>query len=193
MQIFRETDAPAQKVVFATKIEDIIGGVTVSVADFVDDYIVPAGSVVGKDNNGLFHVLKVAKLTTAAGNTDTTYQVAKGHGFKVGDFIAALTGAKAYAITAIDTTNADYDVLTVGTTLGVVIAQNDGIFQAAAQAASNTSAFKYTPLAVTGHAIQLNAGDNNVVDAWVRASLFTVNAPIATAQLKAALPQILWL
>ncbi|MBA4852072.1 hypothetical protein [Emticicia sp. BO119] len=193
MQNFRETDAAAEKVVFATKIEDLIGGGTVAVADFVDGFIVPAGSVVGKDNNGLFHVLKVAKLTTAAGNTDTTYQVAKEHGFKVGDFIAALTGAKSYAITAIDTTNADYDILTVGTTLGVVINQYDGIFQASAQATSNTSAFKYTPFGVTGSRIQLNAGDNNVVDIWIRASLFAVNAPVATTQIKAALPQVLWL
>lgn len=193
MQNFRESDLPAEKVVFATKIEDVIGGVTVAVADFVDEAVIPAGSVVGKDNTGLFHVLKTAKLHTAATNSATDYLVLKGHGFKVGDFIAALTGAKAYAITAINTTNADYDTITVGTTLGVAVAQYAGIFQALAEAASNTSAFKVTPYAVTGHSIQMKAGDTNAVDAWLRASLYEANAPVATAQIKAALPQILWL
>ena len=191
MQNFRESDSATEKVVFATKIEDIIGGITVAVADFVDAHIVPAGSVVGKDNNGLFHVLKTAKMHTAAGGSATDYIVYKGHGFKVGDFIASATGAKAYAITAINTSNADYDTITIGTTIGAV-AQYAGIFQALAEAASNTSAFKVTPYAVTGQSIQLKSGDTNTVDAWLRATMFEANAPVATAQIKAALPQILW-
>jgi hypothetical protein len=192
MQNFRESDAAAEKVVFVTKLEDIPGGATVAIADFVNDHIVPAGSVVSKDSNGLFHVLKTAKLHTAATNSATDYLVLKGHGFKVGDFIAALTGAKAYAITAITTTNADYDTLTLGTTLGVAIAQYAGIFQALAEAASNTSAFKVTPIGVTGHSIQLKTGDNITVDVLLRATLIEANAPVVTAQIKAALPHILW-
>jgi hypothetical protein len=193
MQNYSMTDSPAAKVVFHSKIEDLQGGITLSAADFVADDIIPAGTVVGKDGGGLFHAIKTAKLYTAAGNTDTTYQVYKGHGFKVGDFIAALTGAKASAITVIDTSNASYDVLTVGTTLGVVIAQYAGIFQAAAQATSNTSAFKYTPFAVTGDDVKIKTGDNHLVDAYLRATLFDADAPIVTAQIKAALPHILWI
>lgn len=193
MQNYSETDVAASKVVFHSKIEDLQGGITLAAADFVANDIIPAGTVVGKDSAGLFHALKTAKLYTAAANTDTTYQVYKGHGFKVGDFIAALTGAKAYAITAINTSNASYDVLTVGTTLGVVIAQYAGIFQAAAEAASNTSAFKYTPYAVTGDDVKIKTGDNHLVDAYLRATVFEVNAPIVTAQIKAALPHILWI
>ena len=192
MQNFRESDAAAEKVAFATKLEDIAGGVTVAVADFTDGAIIPAGSVIGKDGNGLYHVLKTAKLHTAATNSATDYLVLKGHGFKTGDFIAALTGAKAYAITAINTGNASYDTISVGTTLGVAIAQYAGIFQAAAEAASNTSAFKVTPLAVTGHSMELKSGETNVVDAWLRATLIEANVPVATAQIKAALPHILW-
>ncbi|UTA66656.1 hypothetical protein [Emticicia sp. 21SJ11W-3] len=191
MQNFQESDL-ADKLAFATKLEDISGGITIAAADFTDGTVVQAGSVVGKDNNGLYHVLKTARLHTAAGNTATSYLVFKGHGFKTGDFIAALTGAKAYAITGIDTSNADYDTLTVATTLGVAVAQYGGVFQAAAEATTNTSAFKVTPFAVTGHAIKVKAGETNAVDAWLRATLFEANAPVATAQMKAALPQILW-
>jgi hypothetical protein len=193
MQIYSSSDGPAPKVVFHKKIEDIQGGITICSADFVADDIIPAGSVVGKDNNGLFHVLKTAKLYSAATNTATTYSVNKGHGLKVGDIIGALTGAKAYTITAIDKTNADYDILTVGTTLGVAIAQNAGIFQAAAESSTTTSAFKVTPYAVTGDSVQIKVGDNHLVDAYLRATIFEALAPIVTSQIKAALPQIMWI
>lgn len=182
----------ADKLVFATRLEDILGGVTLASADLTDGYLVPAGTVIGKDNNGLYHVLKTAKLHTAATNSATDYLVLKGHGFKVGDFIAAQTGAKAYAITAINTSNDSYDTLSVGTTLGVAIAQYGGVFQAAAEASSNTSAFRITPLAVTGRAVNIQSGGSTVVDAYLRATLIEANAPVATAQIKAALPHILW-
>jgi len=192
MQNYRESDRPAEKLAFVTKIEDIPGGVTVAAADFVDDAIVPAGSVVGKDGNGLYHVLKTATLHTAASNSTTDYLVLKGHGFKVGDFVASVTGGKAYAITAINTSNDAYDTITLGTTLGVAVAQYAGIFQAAGESTTTTSAFKVTPEAVIGHSMQIKAGDTNVVDAWRRATLVAANAPVATAQIKAALPHILW-
>lgn len=192
MQNFRESDAAAEKVVFATKLEDIVGGATIAMADFTDGNIIPAGSVICKGPTSLYRILKTARLHTAAGNTATDYLVLKGHGFKTGDFIAALTGAKAYAITGINTSNADYDTISVGTTLGVAIAQYAGIFQAAAESASNTSAFKYEPLAVSGHSLELRTGEVNAVDAWLRATVIEANAPVVTAQIKAALPQILW-
>lgn len=193
MQNYSENDAASPKVVFHKRIEDIQGGVTIASADFVADDIIAEGQPIGKDSNGLFHVIKTAKVYTAATNTDTTYQVYKGHGFKVGDFIAALTGAKSYAITAIDKSNASYDVLTVGTTLGVAITQYAGIFQAAGQSSTTTSAFVYTPFALTGDSVKIKVGDNHLVDAYIRATVFEAAAPIVTAQLKAALPQILWI
>ena len=192
MQNIRESDAAAENVVFATKIEDVIGGITLAAADFVDGSIVPAGTLVYKDVNGLYHALKTAKATATATNVATTYQVAKGHNFKVGEFFAALPGAKSYDITAIDKSNAAYDVITVSTTLGAVISVGQGFFQALAAVAS-TSAVIATPTAITGHTVEINAGDNNTVDAWLRASVIEANAPVATAALKALVPQILYL
>lgn len=62
-------------------------------------------------------------VQTTAGGTATTYQVKKGHTLAVGDNIATgPVGGKAYPITAIDATNADYDVLTVDTTIGAATA-----------------------------------------------------------------------
>ena len=81
-------------------------------------------------------VAKFAVLHTAAANTDVTYQVNKGSNFKVGDYFAATVGSKAYAITAIDTSNADYDVITVGTTLGAALNPGQGFFASTATGAS---------------------------------------------------------
>ena len=84
---------------------DIPNGVTVSAADLVAGGILPEGAYIGVDEAGLYHLVKTAKLTEAAGATATTYKVAKGHHFKPGDFIASDAGAKAYAITSIDTSS----------------------------------------------------------------------------------------
>jgi len=193
MQNFTSTDSAVSKIVFHKMIEDIQGGVTISIADYTDGFILPAGSVIGKGSNGLFRVLKTAKLTADATNTATTYQVEKGHGFKVGEFLASATGAKAYAITVVDTSNANYDVLTVGTTLGLAYTAGQGLFKALAESTSTSSAFVVTPYAVTGQDLKLVAGDNNFIDAYLRATLFEANAPVATSQIKTALPQILWI
>lgn len=68
-------------------------------------------------------VLRAGVAYALAGGSATTYQMTKGGTLKVGDYLASgATGGKAYAITAIDTSNAAYDVLTVGTTIGAVAA-----------------------------------------------------------------------
>ena len=59
--------------------------------------------------------IKSVKVTAVAGATATEYQVAKGHTFKVGDTIGK--GDKSSTITAIDTTEAGYDTLTLAATI----------------------------------------------------------------------------
>ena len=91
-----------------------------------------------KDTSGQVHVVKTAKLYADALVDAVTYQVEKGHFFKVGDIIATkeVDDCLAYAITAIDTTtNTTHDVITVGTSLGVVMTAADGVYliQAAAE------------------------------------------------------------
>ena len=87
--------------------------------------------------------------------------------FKVGDYVMAEEGAKAYAITAIDYTNAAYDVITIGTTLGKTIAKGAYIAEAAAESSASTSELKYKPVAMVGTGKVFNAGDNVDTDAWV--------------------------
>ena len=127
---------------------DIPGGVCIDTSEITQPTLAE-GTAVGKDANGLYHIIKTATLAANAANDATTYTVKKGHNFKVGDVIMLKTKGKAYAISAIATnaTDANADDLTVGTTLGVTATTGDVVFQAAAVGASN-SAFKYTPLGI---------------------------------------------
>lgn len=190
MQIFKKTET-RKFIAFVTKIEDIPGGIGVAVADLSQPYV-DAASVVGKDSNGLYHVIVTAKLTANATNTATAYQVAKGHNFKVGKFLASDTGAKAYAITSIDTLNDNYDILNVGTTLGVALTSGAVLIEAAAESATTTSAFKYAPELVIGHGFDVILGDNHVVDAWRRATVIEANTAPVHAKMKAALQHVIY-
>jgi hypothetical protein len=186
MQNYFKSDSP-DVLVFTSKIEDIPGGITVAVKDLSQPRIY-AATPVGKDESGLYHVVKTAKIQTATdAATDTAYKVAKGHNFKVGDVLAS--GAKGYAITAIDTTAADYDLLTVGTTLGAA-AVGDILYEGSKAAATGVT-FKYTPEALTGETFDVVEGDNHSVGAIVRGSVVKANivAPISDA-IVSALPLI---
>lgn len=91
---------------FTHKVADIPNGITVS-ADDLTQKVLHEGTPVGKDENGLYHVVKVAVLTDDATNSATTYTVKKGHNFKVGDVLMLAPGGAAYAITAIATNSGD--------------------------------------------------------------------------------------
>ncbi len=169
MQNFKKTENRIP-IAFVTKLEDIPGGGTIAVAALTQE-VVLEGTPVGVDSNGLFHVVKTAKMQAVATDAAVTYKVLKGHNFKVGDFLAAKTGGKAYAITAIDTSEADYDTLTVGTTLGIALVAGDVLIEAAAQATATQSAFKYTPIGLVGTGFDIVEGNNHLSDIVVRGSV----------------------
>jgi hypothetical protein len=152
---------------FTHKLADIAGGVNISTADLVQATL-PEGTPVGKDNNGLYHVVKTAVLAADAGNTATTLTVKKGHNFKVGDNIFAVKGGKCYAISSITTNsdNAAYDDIVIGTTLGVALSAGAVIMQGNTTGAS-AGAFKYQPVALTGEGYDIKAGENLFANAWL--------------------------
>lgn len=108
-------------------IEDVVGGGTISRTELrkalfdnqpLDE--LPPYCIVGKDVNGGWHVVKTALITEAVEAEATTIKVAKNHLFAVGDFVTIggeLKGASD-KITAIDKSNADYDVITVEAKIG---------------------------------------------------------------------------
>jgi hypothetical protein len=124
-------------VVFQKVYENAQGGFTLSTTGLTSGYTIPEGAPFGyNEATRVATLLKTAQMYSSATNTDTTYQVKKGHAFAVGDYLAQVVGGKAYAITAIDTSNANYDVLTVGTTLAVTLSAGDVLFKSSATGAS---------------------------------------------------------
>ena len=175
---------------FTHKLADIPNGITVSAADLTQK-VLHEGTPVGKDENGLYHVVKVAVLSADATNTATAYTVKKGHNFKVGDVVMLATGSKAYTITEI-ATNADdatSDDLTVDTTLGTAAQAGDSLYLAAKAGASG-SAFKYAPVALVGESYDVDALSNHIVNAWTIGQIRESNIPPIGAEVKAKLTGI---
>lgn len=175
---------------FTHKLADIPNGITVSAADLTQK-VLHEGTPVGKDENGLYHVVKVAVLSADATNTATAYTVKKGHNFKVGDVVMLATGSKAYTIKEI-ATNADdatSDDLTVDTTLGTAAKAGDSLYLAAKAGASG-SAFKYAPVALVGESYDVDELSNHIVNAWTIGQIRESNIPPIGAEVKAKLTGI---
>ena len=125
--------------VFQKVLEILPGGFTLDSAVLTEgDYLDEGAIVEYNEATRKANLVKTAKLYADAANDATTYQVEKNHHFKVTENLAQVVGGKAYAITAIDKSNENYDVLTVGTTLGVALTAADGIvlFQSSATGAT---------------------------------------------------------
>ena len=145
---------------------DIPNGVTVCSSELVAGGILQEGTALGgKDAAGLYHVVKTARLTEDATATTKAYKVAKGHHFKVGDFIMLKVGAKAYKITSINTSETLYDTINVG-------------------------AFKYVPKAMTGDSYDVEALNNHFVTAVTIGQFKESVIPAVSDDIKAALPGI---
>lgn len=79
-------------------------------------------------------LVKTAKVHADAAADALQYPVKKNHHFKVGNILAKTKGGAANAITEIITSNADYDLLVLETTIGAVTA-GDVLFQSSATGA----------------------------------------------------------
>jgi len=186
MQIKKTTET-RQTIAFATKLEDIQGGGTVAIADLTQA-LVNEGTPLGVDANGLYHVVKTAKMQAEAAADATDYPVLKGHNFKVGDFATTKAGEAAYAITAIDTSNEAKDTITVGTTLGAA-AKDSVLIQAAAESVSDSAA-KYKTIGLVGTSFDVISGDNHSTDIVVRGSVKESLCPPISDAMKAEIPLI---
>lgn len=193
MYVAKETGTE-RSLCIETVLEDIPGGGVIEPDDFPSTATeMDEGALVGVDANGIYHLVKTAELYEDETNTETEYKVLKGHEFVVGDVIMAsvIEGSAAIAITAIDKdTSDDYDVITVGTTLGLAMSDGDILAQASATASSGNGALKYTPVGITLQSVDLskaNQGAGIMVRGTVNQSLLAY--PVDST-LKAHLPLI---
>lgn len=122
--------------------EDFAGGGTLDTSNLTKGDVIQRG-VLGNFNEAtrLFTVLKTFKVFEPAVVDATAYKIYKEVNgqpnlAKVGDIIAIKEGGVASAITAIDKTNAGYDAITVGTTLGLAVNADDALFESSAAGAS---------------------------------------------------------
>lgn len=122
-------------------------------------------------------VIKVAKIL--AGGTTTKPRIAKGHLFAIGDVVTKNgDGSKTPSITAIDTTNSDYDTLTLSAAY-TGLAENDVIVESEA-VGSGTASAKYTPNMVVGAVKEFNGKGLPTIDAAYEAVVLypSLNFPV---------------
>ncbi len=166
------------------RIADIPGGVTVSTKSLGGSVLVE-GTPIGKGSNGLFEVVKTAQILKNAGDSDTSYEVDKKNHFKEGDTFA-VTAANGKKIMTIDRSDSSRDVISLEATLGVAISKGDCAFESAGA----TKKFKVSPIAIVGSKMDVKAGDNLFVDAWVHAVVREEGAPAVTEKMKEALKSV---
>lgn len=156
---FKFNEAPAKEPVIFDHIfaEKVGGGLVKNAA-----YDRHPGLAVSADGT----CLKAARLVEAITAESTSIKVAKDSGFAVGEFVGSGVGESgvAVAITAIDSSHDDYDILTA--TLGVALSKGAVVYQAkaaSAAASGNDPAVlaepKLTPVYVLGTFLPANCGD----------------------------------
>lgn len=160
------------------RIADIPGGVTVKTANLGGTALFE-GTPIGKGKDGVFEVCKTAQIVTQAEANATTYEVAKGHHFKVGDLFAT-DACSGQPISAIDKSDAIKDIITVGATLGAVVKAGTCAFESSG--ANKT--LKVVPVAIAGSNEDVDANSNLFVSAWVHAVVRESNAPIVNDAIK---------
>jgi len=191
---YKRTYGTPQNVVWQGTGKDIQlaqGGFLLDRTGFPDGTIIPAGTPMSFDESArTAKPLVTAVIYANAGSTDTTYQVKKGHLLQVGNYFALIQGGgKAYAITVIDTTNANYDVITVGTTIGAATA-GDMAFASTATGATSSN-FGFTSKNGGLNYRDVVCYDGTPVSVVIRGTVYARRVPYS-AGLEAALPKIIY-
>ena len=139
-------------------IEDVQGGGTIArkeLKGIIKE--LPPIVVVGRDENGLYHVVKTALIQKVS---ETTIEVAKNHVFKVGEAVAIGGGLQGASdlIASIDKSNPEKDVITLageigeGSTGQVLVLVKD-------KQDAGSAKFKYTPEVVTMNKVDVTVAN----------------------------------
>lgn len=177
--------------VFQKMIETAQGGFVLDHATLIVGDTVKAGQPLGyNEATRKASVVKLAKVYENANSSAVAIKVYKGHHFKVGDYLAKTVGSAAYAITIVDTSNALYDTLTIGTTLGAAVtADTDVLFQSSATGAS-AAAYSVTAKGLLYADTEVAAGAS--VSVVIRGTVYGRRVTLPTAAVQTAIPQIIY-
>ena len=107
------------------------GGFNSDDSSLTDGYIVPVLAPIAVDfTTRKVKVVKNATIVETANASATSYKIAKNSLIAVGMYFG--TGAKGAEVTAIDKTNASYDLVTVAATIGAAVTVGQVLFEATA-------------------------------------------------------------
>lgn len=144
---FKFNEAPAKEpIIFDEIFAEKVGGGIVKNAAY-DRY---PGLAVSADGT----CLKGARLVEAITSESTSMKVTKNSGFAEGEYIGS--GKKSVAISAVDTSHEDYDILTA--TYGAALDAGTPLYQAQGASASSAKP-AVTPVYVLGTFLPANCGD----------------------------------
>ena len=175
--------------VFQKVIETAQGGFSLDMTNLTEGETIPAGSlVVFNEATRKAVIVKTATMQDAATDSAVDYKVKKGHNIAVGDYLARSEGGAAYAVTAIDTSNDDYDEITVGTTLGVALSAGDALFISSATGASAAAVATAQGLLYEETVAQTDAPLSVVI----RGTVYARRIPGVIATQKAEMPNIIF-
>ncbi|PPK98981.1 hypothetical protein [Parapedobacter indicus] len=181
---YKRTDSTGDIPVFQGSGKDIQlaqGGFLLDITGLTKGAILKAGTpMIFNESTRTAKALITGKVVEDAGASATAYKIAKGSLLKVGDNFAATVGGPAYAITSIDASNADYDTVTVGTTIGEVTADTM-VFASSATGASNSSFGGVNGLLYRDQKVEENESTSIVIRATVYARRVPYSAALATA------------
>jgi len=128
-----KTETSGRIPVIIKGLEVATGGFKLVTTGLPANQLVPVGTPIScNEETRQAVVLKSAVLASNVTDVAVEYPVKKGHFFIVGEHTGAVEGGTAYTITAIDTTNAEYDIITLGTTLGVAMSEGEILFKSTA-------------------------------------------------------------
>ncbi|MBR8720214.1 hypothetical protein IX307_001362 [Bacteroides pyogenes] len=139
-------------------IEDVQGGGTIArkeLKGIIKE--LPPIVVVGRDENGLYHVVKTALIQKVS---EAVIEVDKNHVFKVGEAVMIggdLKGASDL-IMSIDKSNADKDVITVAAAIGAG-KKGQVLVLAKDKQNANSANFKYIPEVVTMNKVDVTVAN----------------------------------
>jgi len=159
LQITGTTGTDSQNY-FQKILEDVPGGGTLKISELkaATTWLNGGAVVQYLESTRVVNLVKTALLYADATDAATEYQVHKNHEFKVGEYLACTVGAKAYAITIIDTTTSTlYDILKVGTTLGEALTATDVVVLFISSATGPTAAvYTYAANGILRHGVKID-------------------------------------
>lgn len=163
------------------------GGFLLEKGGLPDGTIIKAGTpMIFNESTRKAKFLPTGKVIETAASDAVVYKVAKGHTFKVGDNFASVISGKAYAITAINSSNVDYDTITIGTTIGVVSA-GSLVFGSSTTGTNNSSFGGVNGLLFRDHRI----GDGESCSVVIAGAVYARRVPYSS-ELATALPRIIY-